>query len=256
MEKHIYLEINNFLVAFSVSVNDINLVTSRFHQAPSKQLSINQWVFSGENTLKINIAINPKFTEELTEQSFDIEIIEYAGTKPDYAKKILKRIEWKYVKDETIFPVNIIDTFQIDVPYGDWIWRNASPLNEETIDTESLISYIQNIHHILDSKDYSALEQLLEVKTTELAKAYYIPINQRLKDQKSFFTDDLFSDPNWGMQPIDITQMQLIFHAGGRMVEVLSKKGKPFLQAKPGEDSTFGLPLRLCLLDGKWVLCR
>jgi hypothetical protein len=256
MQKHIYLDINNHKVAYSVSINNVELITNRFHQVPSKQLSINQWVYPGTNTFRVNISINPKWFEELKDQSFDMEILEYTGIRPDFSKNIIRKIEWHYEEDVTRFPVNFTGTIDLDVPYGDWLWRKAQLLDEETIKMDSLKEYIQNLHRMLKNKDYDSLAPLLSNKASELASAYYIPLEERLSDQKSFFTDELFTDSKWDMQPLDFERMRLISQAEGRIIEIFDKTGKNFLQSAPLEDATFSLPLRLCYYEGKWILCR
>jgi hypothetical protein len=100
------------------------------------------------------------------------------------------------------------------------------------------------------------LEPLLKTKTEELAEAYFIPLPERINDQRDFFTQELFSDKNWGMAPLDFNDMRVLYHAGGQLVEIVDKYGNPFLKALPGEETTFSLPLRLCYFKNEWILCR
>ena len=256
MEKHIYLDITNHKVAFAVKINGIELVVSRFHQLPSKRLSINQWVFSGENEVSVNISINPHWTEPLNEQSFKMELIEYTGTKGNFAPRTLRELSWRYIEDETRFPVNIHELFELDLPYGDWLWRKGTALTEETLPLESLKKFITTLHGHLAAKEYAALEPFLQVKATELARAYSIPFSERLSDQRSFFQSELFTDSKWGMEPLDFGRMRVLFHAGGKLLEVVNETGKPFLASLPLEEATFSLPLRVCYYNDAWVLCR
>jgi len=256
MQKHIFIDISNHKVAFAVSINGVELIVNRFHQLPSKQLPINQWVHSGINKFSINISINPQWSEELNEQSLQFSIIEYSGIRPDFISTRVASVDWHYVKDETAFPVNLENTFKLDIPYGDWLWKKAEVITDDTLPLESLKGYITRLHQILQNKNYDELEPLLKIKTEELANAYYIPRQERLNDQRTFFTGELFSDAAWGMAHIDFENMRVRYHAGGQLIEVVDKYGKPFLKALPGEETTFSLPLRLCYYNSNWVLCR
>jgi hypothetical protein len=254
--KHIQLEINNHKIATSVFVNDVLVFTNRFHKEAKKELSINQWVSKGLNTVRVNLAINPQWFEELKEQSFDTVIALYEGVEDNLTKTILKEIHWKYTLD-TQFPVNIADEFELDIPYGNWAWLNADVLSDEKFNIESLKQYITNLHEILDHKDYNNLAPIVHYKSSELAAAYGIPIDERISDQKSFFIDELFKYPSWGLLPLNLEDLTFQYHANGRLIQVLNIRGKSPIQSNTlADDVNFSIDLFLCHKDGEWILCR
>lgn len=256
METHYRLETFSNQIAIAVSINGILVFVDRFHSMPNNQLSINQWLCSGKNTIDINISVNPHFEHKLNEQKTSIKITEYKGTRPNFTPFIIKDLFWNYIPDQTVFPVNIHDEFELSVPFSEWFWRKAESVTEETIPFEKLKAYIVRLHQILQTKNYNELETVLKTKTEELAEAYYIPLPERQNDQKVFFTEELFSDKNWGMAPLVFDDMRVLFHAGGQLIEIVDNFGNPFLKALPGEETTFSLPLRLCYFNNEWILCR
>lgn len=256
METYYRLETFCNQIAVAVYINGIPIVIDRFHSNPNNQITVNQWVYSGKNTLDVNISVNPHFEHRLIEQNASVKIIEYKGIRPDFTPRSIKVLFWKYIPDETTFPVNLHDQFELDTPFGEWVWRSAQELTTDTIPLESLREFITRLHNVLQTKKYDELEPLLTVKASELADAYFIPLQERLDDQRTFFTDELFADARWGMAPLDFGNMNILYHAGGHLIEVVDRFGNPFLQSLPGEETTFSLPLRLCYRNNQWVLCR
>lgn len=255
-QKHVQLEIENHKIAVAVYVNEILLFTNRYHQEPKKEFSINQWIGGGTNSYRVNIWINPHWFEKLEEQSLDMYIKLFEGIAPEFSSSVLAELHWKYVED-TKFPVVLEGTFEADVPYGNWIWNKADALSEETVDLDSLKRFISNYHHLLNTRNYESLAPMLTIKATELASAYYIPVDQRIKDQKEFFEEALFSDPAWGLQPLDLDSLVLQFHSNGKLIEVLGKDGKSPLRSNPlSGEVIYSLGLHVCHLNGQWILCR
>jgi hypothetical protein len=254
--KHVQLIIENHKIAITVYVNKIIVFTNRFHLQPYKELSVNQWVANGINTFVVNIAINPKFFEELKEQSLDMYINLLEGTYPDLSKIILKENHWKYSED-TQFPVNITSEVKIDLPYGNWSWYDGDDLSDENFDLLTLRNFLTSIHTALNNKDYEMLSPHLQTKASELAAAYGIPLNERLSDQKDFFENELFNTVGWGVLPMELDELVFRYHAGGRLIEVLNRKGKSPIQSLPMEDNVhFSIPLFLCHKNNQWILCR
>jgi hypothetical protein len=255
-QKEIRLEIDNHKIAVSVYINDIIVFSNRFHQQPSSSFAINQWVFNGLNDLRINLSVNPIWNEELKDQSFDLKIMVYEGNSEQYTSLNLKELHWKYTSG-TQFPVNLIDTINLDVPFEKWSWHNADILYDEIFDINSLKTFISNIYEVLNTKNYPLLEPILLTKSTELANAYSIPLDERLSDQKDFFVNELFRFPTWGLLPLTLDNLTFQYHAGGRLIEVLTVKGKSPIESVVLDDSiNYSLDLFLCHKNNQWILCR
>ncbi|NLD91779.1 MAG: hypothetical protein GX639_03830 [Fibrobacter sp.] len=254
--KHIQIEIDNHKIGLVLFINDCIVFSNSFHQVPATSFPVNQWVLNGVNTLKANVSINPHWTEELNEQSFKIVLKQYEGTPDNLVETVISSLEWEYIPD-TQFPVNLTQEFSLDIPYGNWGWYDADAFNEDTVPVDSLKQYITSLHTALVNKDYTALEPFLTTKSTELAHAFGIPLNERFDDQKTFFITELFSHPAWGLEPLNFENMIFQFHAQGRLVEVIDIKGKSLIQsAILDEGYNFSLPLFLCHKNDQWILCR
>lgn len=253
--KHVQLEIDSYKMSVMVDVNDIPVYTCKLPLA-HKELSINQWATNDSNTFKIYISAESIEPGKMNAPTLDMIIALYENTQTGSAKKVLKEIHWKY-DENTKFPVNIEENVIIDIPYGNWAWRDADILNKQNLNLISLKQYITQIHTSLQNKDYANLAPLLEVKTTELAIAYGIPTDERLKDQKDTFVKELFKDPKWGLLPLDLNDLSIKYYAKGKLIEVLNKKGETIIQSKSLiDDVTFGIDLFLCYKNNQWILCR
>ncbi len=255
MKKFTTLKLKSHKIAYSVSINGITTVANRENTLPQKELMINQWVQNGSNTFKLNLFIAGHLFEELEDQYFTLKIVETVIEGETQTENIIKEIEWKWTHG-TEFPINLSDSFDVELPYSGFLWDAGEPLTDETIDLDSLTQYIYHIKELLKAKNYPALEPLVTPKAKELAAAYYIPVEQRLKDQRDFFTQELFGEAGWGMEDIDFEGMNIEYHAGGKLIEVLDKQGKPILKSAPIDDAVFSLPMFLSYQNGGWVVCR
>jgi hypothetical protein len=254
-EKHYIIDFNSLQIAYAIKINEILIETNQFHSLPSGSVKVNQWIYNGNNTYEITLSVNPHFEKELEENNFRFTITEHTGADGNYVPQIIVSEEWKY-HEEIKFPVTISGVFSTDITYGNWVWLDADVLSEETLDIDSLKLYIGTFHSHMATKNFTALEPLLKTKASELGLAFYIDERERLNDQQDFFTQELFGDPAWGMQPLELDSLQFRFHAEKRIVEVLMSNGKSPLRSSSLDGYTFNLELFLCHKDGQWVLCR
>lgn len=254
-EKFYAVDFNSLQLAYAIKINDILIESNRFHDMPRRTIKVNQWMYNGKNSFEINLSVNPKWEKDLDENNFRIKISEHVGINGNYVPTDIISHEWKY-QENTQFPVILSGEFTIDIPFGNWTWHDADILIEDTLNINSLKSFLGTFHQFLKNKNFSEIEPLLRVKTTELAHAYYLNMDERFSDQKEFFTQELFGNPAWGMQPIDFDTLIFRFHAGNRLVEVLNKEGKSPLRSTSLDGYTFSLQLFLCHKNEQWILCR
>lgn len=254
-EKFYSVDFNSLKIAYAVKINDILIETNQRHNLPRRSIKANQWMYNSKNTYSITLYVNPQFEAELEEQHFLFKISEHYGDNTGEPPKEIAMAEWKYT-DETKFPVVINGEFDLDIPYGNWTWQNAEIISEDTINKDALKSFLLSIHGFLTDKNFTALEPLLTTKATELAQAYYLDINERFRDQRNFFTEELFGNLSWGMQPIDFDTLYFRFHAENRLLEVVNKEGKSPIRSTSLDGYTFSIPLFLCHKNNQWILCR
>jgi hypothetical protein len=256
MQKKFYsVEFNSFKIAYAVKINDIMIETNQRHNLPRRSIKANQWMYTGKNTFEITLYVNPHFEMDLEEQNFLFKIVEHYGDNPSEPPKEMVMVEWKYTQG-TKFPVVINDEFTLDIPFGNWVWLDANVVSEETLDKNSLNTFLLSMQKHLADKNFQELEPLLKTKATELSKAYYLDINERFRDQHSFFTEELFGNPTWGVLPIDFDSLFFRFHAENRLVEVLNKEGKSPIRSCSLDGYTFSIQLFLCYKNNQWILCR
>ncbi len=256
MPKFTKIEIESNRVAYSIKLNGVTILSNREQSLPRYEQFVNQWVIDGNNSIEINLSVPPQFKHALEDLYFTCKIyeVEMTGEKPP--QQMIKEIKWEYAEGIE-FPIVLSDVFSLVLPYSTQLWDNGVALTNETIDMKSLQSFIQDVHYALDSKNYLGIEPLVIAKAKELAHAFYIPVEQRIADQKEFFTMELFPVSGWQMEPINFENMVIDFHADGKLIEVLNRDGYDFLCSKELEDgANFCLPLFLSFQDDDWVICR
>jgi hypothetical protein len=254
-EKFYSVDFNSLKIAYAVKINDILIETNQHHNLPRRSIKANQWMYNKKNTFEITLYVNPHFEMELEEQNFLFKVSEHYGDNASETPEEIVKVEWKYIEG-TKFPVVLNGEFTLDIPFGNWGWLDADVVTEETIDKDTLKSFLRLMQEHLTNKNFLELEPLLKTKATELSKAYYLDINERFRDQHSFFTEELFGNPKWGVQSIDFDSLFYRFHAENRLVEVLNKEGKSPIRSNSLDGYTFSIPLFLCHKNNQWILCR
>ncbi|MBN1600206.1 MAG: hypothetical protein JW915_01295 [Chitinispirillaceae bacterium] len=255
LEYHYTVDFNSLQIAFAIKINDTLVVTNDSYNLPSGSLPINQWLYNGNNKYHITLFVNPKWDEELIENNFRFKIFENTGAEREFTQREVVSEHWEYHQG-TQFPVTFEGNFSLQIPYGKWEWLSADQLSVETLDMHSLKDYISTLHLHLRNRDFESLEPFLKTKALELGKSFYIDEHERLLDQETFFTKELFHNPDWGMQSLDFNGMLFRFHAENRLVEVLAKNGKSLLRSNSMDGCTFSLQLFLCHKNNQWILCR
>lgn len=254
-QKHFQITIDNHKIAFALYLNDILLTSNRFHNACHNEFPINQYIYNGENALRLNLSINPHWSESPAEQWCKIVVTQYCGMKGALKPEVVSQINWKW-DVETKFPVNLISKFTTTIPYGNWAWLDADIIHEENINMKSLYDYVTTLYTIMSSKDYHSLEIILKNKSIDFANAFYIPFSERLADQENFYKNELFSSQGWELEPLDLSNLMFDFHANNRLIHILKRNGRSPITSKPIKDNIFELELFLCHKNNQWILCR
>ena len=250
-----YVETANSKTAVAVYVNDVLVHTDRLARNSQKRTSINQWIHGGTNRLKVNITVPPLLDEVPDDLNASFRVVEYIRTGEDLQQKECTAVSWKYDAEKTM-PVIETAPFERGIDVDSWYWYDADQFNEATLPLGEIKHVVNEFYTVLDGKDMDALENLLEIKSREMAIAFGIPLEERFSDQRKFF-ENLFSKSDWGMQPPDLDGFFIYYHAEGRLIEVIDRAASPILHSKPlGGDSKFMLSLYLAHKNGKWVLCR
>lgn len=250
------LEIESHFVAFSVNIGGIVLATDRNIPACDERIPINQWIFSGFNPVDAKLWVQPTWEELPAEMDFLLRICRYVPGSD--VPEILSEIKWAKSDDwpEIPFPVQLKTDFVVDWDFPAWTWADAERLPDDSGRDPTLKSFLKTVHRAMSDKDVDAVVALCGIKAKEMANAFGIPLEERLRDQRTFFAG-IFSNPGFVMKPFPEDSLLAQSHAQGRLLEITDLAGEPAVstQALDG-DAAFGLELFLCRREGLWTICR
>lgn len=259
MDKPTYYEVwvQSPALAFNTSINDVSLHVERFQVASEWSQTVNQWVVAGENIFRVLLHAGPRQHEGLEPGiTARCEVREIFALGDSQEVKVLGSAEWTY-EEGMSWPQAMEIRTTLNPPFDTrWEWLEADRLGDADLKEASLRLMVEDLNARLSKKDLTGLKKLLEVKARELARAYQIPLEMRLRDQEEFF-QEFFSDAQWTMQPIAWDGIIQDLHGQGRLLELLTKDGKPLLAS--GDlvaDGNFRLGLHLFRTKGEWRLAR
>ena len=250
------LEIESHFTAFSVDIGGITLATDRSMPACDERIPINQWIFTGSNLVEARLWVQPTWEELPAEMDFQLRICRY--TPGSDIPEILTEEKWVKVDDdqEVSFPVRLKTDFQVDWIFPAWGWADSDVFAEESGLDPSLKSFLKSVHTAMEKKDADGIAALYRVKAVEMAKAFGVPIEERLSDQRKFFAG-IFSNPGFAMKPFVETSLVTRIHAHGRLLEITDPLGEPAVSTEALDgDAAFGLELFVCRKNGAWLICR
>jgi hypothetical protein len=250
------LEIESHFTAYSVRINGITLSTDRNLPIRDERFPINQWVATGPNLLEASVWVPPAKEELPSEMDFLGKVCRYAPgvEKPE----ILAEIRWsKNPEAEHVdLPLLLKAVFSVATEFPAWSWADADALQEDAKPDASLLPFLESVQQAMQAKDLGAIAALCGHKALEMAAAFGIPPQVRLKDQREFFAG-LFANPSYAMKPFPAHALLIQRHAQGALVEVSDALGEPAISTIPIEGgASFGLELFVCRKHGQWRICR
>ncbi len=237
--------------AYSLKLNNVELLADRWYESAMDTAIVNHWVFPGLNNIEVNIHV-PWDDSERHERNFKAEILSITkGADP----VILGALHWVWT-EEGALPFNARVDFNLPDDFPRWTWMDAKPIEFSNVIQSQIEQKIEILHRAFQSKDLLALEAMLKLKALDMGRAYGIPDEERLADQREFFKS-LLESPDFSMKPLDIKNAFFEIEGSGRLVKVIHMKGTPLLITdESAAAGTFSLPLYFTHIYGNWEIVR
>lgn len=218
----------------------------------------NLFVIDGDNSLKLKIRLAgqpPRMPEspELKARLYEIPPEDLNATQ---LPEPLAELSFPGAEAPT-FPAELDATFNIQSPFPRWAWQDAESLDVGDAATiRACLDPVSRLHQALGAKDLQTIMDLVSIKTEETAQAYYIPLNERLSDQQTFF-EEIFADAQFAMEPYDAGNMELVPMADDKLILVRQSNGDAALESKElTEGFCFTLPIYVSKVNGEIRIVR
>jgi hypothetical protein len=155
------------------------------------------------------------------------------------------------------FPAVLRAAFDVKSPFGKWIWQDGERIQEISPDDVLACGNVaKKVYAALSQKDLAALLPMLELKTAEMARAFYVPGQERRQDQEQFFKG-VFGDSQFVMEPLKTEELELVPMGENRLFLLRHQGGAPALESKElSEGYCFTLPVYLSKIKGEWKIVR
>ncbi|MDG5814619.1 hypothetical protein QA601_06000 [Chitinispirillales bacterium ANBcel5] len=254
-DPHYFFSIEHEGLAVELWFNDILLDSDPEGKFKNRQFLNNLFILDGENTLKLKISLPG--TPPRKPESFNLKagfhiVQEESEELPDPIAEL------KFPGNNVpSFPAEIQTTFTVQSPFGKWLWEDAQEIDvDDPQTTSATVSLISSLHKALISQDLDKVTDILSSKASETARAYYIPSDDRLSDQRQFF-QEIFNDSQFNMEPFKPESLRFTPMANNRLLFIEQKDGSSALESTElSEGYCFCLPVCLCKIDNEYIIIR
>jgi hypothetical protein len=257
-DKYYRFSITHHGFGIELRVNDVIIDTDPTGTFRNRSFVNNQFIVDGKNALKLTLGLagNPPqmprdltltcMVHELTEDQLGgqnlpapLTSLEFPGSQPPS------------------FPAVLTAAFDVKSPFGRWAWQNAENIQEITPDeVVACANVLKKVHAALSEKDLTTLLPMLELKTAEMARAFYVPSPERAQDQEQFFKE-VFNDSQFAMEPLKTDDLELVAMGENRLFLLRHQGGTPALESKElSEGYCFTLPVYLSKIHNEWKIVR
>ncbi len=218
----------------------------------------NQFIIDGVNKVQLHIGLAgnpPQIPKDLT-----LTCSVYECTADQLGKDNLPAplVQLTFPgKEVPSFPAALTGSFETKSPFGRWAWQDAERIDPVTPDDVLLCaSLVKKTHTALTQKSLQTLLPLLSIKTAEMALAFYVPPEERRKDQEQFF-QQVFGDSQFAMERFETDDLEIVPMGENRVFLVRHLGGIPALESKElSEGYCFTLPIIASKIGGEWKVVR
>ena len=218
----------------------------------------NLYVIDGENTLKLKISLPGHPPRMPDSPKLSARLYEMGQESTDLTQLPEPIAELNFPGEEApTFPAELETTVSIQSPFPRWSWQDAEPMDvSDGATVRECLDLVERLHKALTAKDLQTVMDLVSTKTEETAQAYYIPMNERISDQQTFF-EEIFADAQFAMEPYDAQNMELVPMADDKLILVRQSNGSAALESKELiEGFCFTLPIYVSKVNGEIRIVR
>lgn len=138
--------------------------------------------------------------------------------------------------------------------FGRWAWQDAPAQIPSERDRNEIVALMERLHDALARGDAGTFAALVETKTREMARALDIDEGDYAREQRAY-VQDLASQPDWALDPLEPEALVLSPLAEGRLVMVTDPFGDPPIRGRRGGEP-FALRVTMSKIEGAWCVVR
>jgi hypothetical protein len=257
-DKYYRFSVTHHGFSIELRVNDVIIDTDPTGTFRNRSFVNNQFIVDGKNTLKLTLGLAgdpPQMPQDLTLASM---VHELSADQLDGKNLPAPLAALEFPGSEPpAFPTELSASFDVKSPFGRWVWEDAERIQEITADEVfSCGNLLKKVHDALSQKNLKALLPMLQLKTTEMARAFYVAEQERRQDQEQFFKE-VFNDSQFAMEPLKTDDLELVAMGENRVFLLRHQGGAPALESKElSEGYCFTLPVYLSKINGEWKIVR
>jgi hypothetical protein len=257
-DKYYRFSLTHHGFSVELRLNDVIIDTDPDGMFRNRSFVNNQYILDGKNTVKLTLGLPgapPKLPQDLTLTCTVHELAADQLGGPNFpAPLLLLQFPGNQVPT---FPASITGSFETKSPFGRWAWQDAERIDPVMPDDVLLCaSLVKKTHTALTQKSLQTLLPLLSIKTAEMALAFYVPPEERRKDQEQFF-QQVFGDSQFAMERFETDDLEIVPMGENRVFLVRHLGGIPALESKElSEGYCFTLPIIASKIGGEWKVVR
>lgn len=135
------------------------------------------------------------------------------------------------------------------------VWDQVVPATSVRGWQSQALRHTMRVWKALADRNAAEAGSLLAFRSNEAMLTYWRPADLTPVDAAQFFSD-LWEDPAWALEPIDVSQVRARLVCRNMIVELSDHEGRSLIRTRPGLPFRFSVPTYAALVRGQWELVR
>lgn len=235
-------------VIAEVSLNGFRIFWIASSDGRSSNMKASEWVIDGDNTISMRCGCFG--TEPTPLAHFSVEV-KQGPDEPIY------NYTWTNTGDFTsLTPVIQEDLFSLAATGRYWAWQDAPMVEIDENVQLQVFNVVSALHQSLAAKNLASVQQQLELKNTEICRAYGISADVFSRGLENFY-HEFFADPQWELRPLEYDNLMFHDQAGGKAILVTNRLNSPPISSLPdSQGRVLQLNIIVSRIDNDWKIIR
>ena len=254
------IHIHNSSCSFVAMINGVPVYNNPDGVAFNINFSMNHLVKNGQNTFTIILRPYPdceildKFTQ------CNSKIIVKKQYEPVAAFKEIATISYKEgtaTKESKTKLATIAGTFNAEIEFADPFWIKSKKIELNTENLIFLKAKIKTLHSLFKQKKLNEILALAKEREQEISNCFYTSF-QEGEDISKLMYEEVFSDENWELQPLDIIEYPPLLFAENKLVSFVNLQFDSIIHYFNDKKSLYReFPFYFCLNNsGEFIVIR
>lgn len=219
------IHIHNANCCFTALVNGIPAFNNPIGYAFNTNVPINHLLVNGTNTFQVIIS---PYDEQGCLDKFTKCMATILVKEKDHSlKQFIKIASNAYLEGTADIKENkqlasIQGVFQASLHHPDSRWASGQEIKLTEDNLGKITAKMRALYGLFAERKLSAIQQLIQYREAEVSESFFSTIEEGIKISTASF-EEVFSNEDWVLQPLNLTEYIPMLVAGNKMVACLNR---------------------------------